>query len=97
MPGRNLTFEDTGAQLQTSVARRGDLVLYASGSGTLMAGKPAQLHQAQRAYDRVAEGPDESVTLQAERQAIGGFGGRAATLLLDPLIELLEARAEAGP
>lgn len=35
--------ENSVEQLQTSVASRGDLVLYASGSGTLVAGREAQL------------------------------------------------------
>jgi hypothetical protein len=41
--------------------------------------------------------PDQLATLEAQRESGGGPGARIAPFLLDPLIELLEARAGAQP
>jgi hypothetical protein len=41
--------------------------------------------------------PDQIATLEAQRESGGGPGARIAPFLLDPLIELLEARASAQP
>jgi hypothetical protein len=36
--------------------------------------------------------PDQRATLEARREEFGGFAGRAGQFLIDPLIELLEAK-----
>jgi hypothetical protein len=41
--------------------------------------------------------PDQIATLEAQRESGGGPGARIAPFLLDPLIELLEARASGQP
>ena len=55
------------------------------------------------AGDQLTEGftsdldPDQIATLEARRESGGGLSARMAAFLVDPLIELLEARAGAQP